>query len=227
VGIGLALVALLAAGLYAALGLGGGSRVAGEGGGLVTEEAPGIVARLMGQETRLRVTVPAGARLRLAIEAPLSSETARPGDAFSAESTSPLRVEGVEVVPSGVRFAGTITEAAPAKAAEGRGHMTLSVESVELPDVGRLALRTRPLALRAPSTKKKDVGIVGGLAAAGAAVGGLIGGKGGAMGGAVVGGAAGVAVVTTDDGREVTLPSRATLMVEVAESFTVSRSKSH
>ncbi len=223
--LGLVIAALLAASIYAAGGLRGGSRVAGEGGGLVTEEAPGIVGRVMGRETRLRVTVPTGTRLRLALEAPISSETARPGDSFTAESTSPVRIEGVEVVPSGVRFTGSITEAAPAKAAEGRGHMTLSVESVELPDAGRVSLRTRPLALRAPSTKKKDAGIVSGLAAAGAVVGGLIGGKGGAMGGAVVGGAAGVAVVTTDDGREVTLPSRSSLTVELADSFTVTRPK--
>ena len=57
-------------------------------------------------------------------------------------------------------------------------------------------------------------------------VGGLIGGKGGAMGGAVVGGAAGVVVVTTDDGREVTLGSRANLTIELADSFTVTRPKS-
>jgi tRNA A-37 threonylcarbamoyl transferase component Bud32 len=228
VALGLGVVVVLAAAALAAGGLGGilgSSKPAGEGGGLVIEDAPGIVGKVMGRETRLRITVPSGTHLRLAIEAPLSSESARAGDAFTAESTSPVRIEGVEAVPSGVRFTGTVTEAAPAKAAEGRGHMTLSVESVQLPDAGHLQLKTRPLSLRAPSTKKKDAGIVGGLAAAGAVVGGLIGGKGGAIGGAVVGGGAGVAVVTTDDGREVTLPSRATLTVELAESFTVSRPK--
>jgi hypothetical protein len=56
-------------------------------------------------------------------------------------------------------------------------------------------------------------------------VGGLLGGKGGAVGGAVIGGAAGVAVVTTDKGREVALGSRATLSLEVAEAFNVSRPK--
>jgi len=179
----------------------------------------------MGREAQLRVTVPPGTRLRLALDAPLSSETARAGDGFSAESTSPVRIEGVEAVPSGVRFQGSITEAAPAKDSEGRGRMTLALESVQLPDGGRVSLKTKPLVLRAPSTKKKDAGIVGGLAAAGAVVGGLIGGKGGAVGGAVVGGAAGVAVVTTDDGREVTLPSRANLTLELAESITVTRPK--
>jgi hypothetical protein len=103
--------------------------------------------------------------------------------------------------------------------------MTLQLESAQLADAGRVSFKTRPLELRAPSTKKKDAGIVGGLAAAGAVVGGLIGGKAGALGGAVVGGGAGVAIVTTDDGREVTLPSRASLTVEVAESFTVTRPK--
>jgi hypothetical protein len=56
-------------------------------------------------------------------------------------------------------------------------------------------------------------------------VGGILGGKGGAAGGAVVGGAAGVAVVATDAGREVALGSRATLSLEVAEAFQVSRPK--
>ncbi|HKZ33118.1 MAG TPA: serine/threonine-protein kinase [Vicinamibacteria bacterium] len=220
---GLLVAALLATGTLA--GFGGSTRVAGEGGGLVLEETPGLLGRAMGQEPRLRVSVPPGTRLRLAIEAPLSSETARAGDRFSAESTSPVKVEGVVAIPSGVRFSGRVTEAAPAEDSEGRGHMTLALEAVQLPDGSRVSLSTNPLVLRAPATKKKDAGIVGGLAAAGAVVGGLLGGKGGAFGGAVVGGAAGVAVVTTDKGREVALGSRAPLSLEVAEAFGVSRTK--
>jgi hypothetical protein len=136
-----------------------------------------------------------------------------------------VRIEGIEAIPSGVRFSGTVTEAAPARDSEGRGRMTLALESVQLPDGGRVSLSTKPLMLRAPSTRKKDAGIVGGLAAAGVVVGGLLGGKGGAVGGAVVGGAAGVVVVTTDKGREVVLGSRASLSLEVAAPFSVSRPK--
>ena len=220
---GLLVAALLASGTLA--GIGGETRIAGEGGGLVLEETPGLVGRVMGRGARLRVTVPPGTRLRLALETPLSSETARAGDGFSAESTSPVRIEGIEAVPSGVRFSGSVTEAAPARDSEGRGRMTLALESVQLPDGSRVSLSTKPLVLRAPATKKKDAGIVGGLAAAGAVVGGLLGGKGGAVGGAVVGGAAGVAVVTTDKGREVALGPRATLSLEVAEAFSLSRPK--
>jgi tRNA A-37 threonylcarbamoyl transferase component Bud32 len=227
-GIGLAVAAALAVVLLATglLGnVGQQTRVAGEGGGLVIEQTPGLLGRAMGREPQLTVTVPPGTRLRLAIEEPLSSETARPGDGFSAESTGPVRIEGVEALPSGVRFHGTVTEAAPARDSEGRGTMTLVLESVQLPGGGRVKLATRPLVLRAPSTKKKDAGIVGGLAAAGAVVGGILGGKGGAFGGALVGGAAGAVVVTTDDGREIALGSRAAFSVEVSEGFTVSRPK--
>jgi tRNA A-37 threonylcarbamoyl transferase component Bud32 len=227
-GLGLLLAGLLVAALLASgtlAGIGGETRVGGEGGGLVLEETPGLIGRVMGQAARLRVTVPPGTRLRLALETPLSSETARAGDGFSAESTSPVRIEGIEAVPSGVRFSGSVTEAAPARDSEGRGRMTLALESVQLPDGSRVSLSTKPLVLRAPPTKKRDAGIVSGLAAAGAVVGGLLGGKGGAVGGAVVGGAAGVAVVTTDKGREVALGSRATLSLEVAEAFSVRRPK--
>ena len=215
--------ALLAAGALA--GIGRETRLAGEGGGLVLEETPGLVGRVMGQEVLLRVTVPPGTRLRLALETPLSSETARAGDGFSAESASPVRIEGIEAIPSGARFSGSVTEAAPARDSEGRGRMTLALESVELPDGSRVSLSSRPLVLRAPPTKKKDAGIVSGLAAAGAVVGSLLGGKGGAVGGAVVGGAAGVAVVTTDKGHEVALGPRASLSLEVAEAFSVKRPK--
>lgn len=227
-GLGLALAALVAAAVLATgtlAGLGGETRVAGEGGGLVLEEQPGLVGRLMGQEPRLLLTVPPGTRLRLVLETPLSSATARTGDAFSAESTSPVRIEGIEALPSGVRFNGRVTEAAPAEDAEGRGRMTLALHSVQVPEQGTVLLETRPLTLRAPSTRKKDAGIVAGLAGVGAAVGGLLGGKGGAAGGAVIGGAAGVAVVTTDKGREVTLRERASLLLEVAEPFSVSQPK--
>ena len=201
---------------------GGATRVAGDGGGLVLEEAPGLLGRLTGQTPRLAITIPAGTRLRLALETPLSSETARAGDAVSAELSEPVRVEGVEALAAGLRLTGRLEEAASAEAAEGRGRMTLRFDSVEAP--GRsLDLRVRPLVLRAPGTKRKDAGIIAGLAGVGAAVGGLLGGKGGAVAGTVAGGAAGVAIVTTAKGREVALAARAPLTIELVEPARVTR----
>jgi tRNA A-37 threonylcarbamoyl transferase component Bud32 len=222
----LAVIAALAAGAlwgWGALSRAGEKRLAGEGGGLVFEEGVSPVGRLLGRAPRLLVTIPAGTRLRLALESPLSSQTARAGEAIAAEVTSPVRVEGVLAVAAGEKLTGRVLDAAPAEDAEGRGRMTLQFETLE-PVVGeRRRVEARPLALRAPPTKKKDAGIIAGLAGVGAAVGGLIGGKGGAVAGTVVGGAAGVAVVTTDKGREVTLPERAPLTIELLGPATVTR----
>jgi len=203
---------------------GGTTRVAGDGGGHVVEEAPGLLGRLTGQQPRLVVTIPAGTRLRLALETPLSSETARPGDALSAELTEPVRVEGVEALTAGQRLTGRIDDAAPAEAADGRGRMTLRFDSLEAAGQ-RLDVRSRPLVLRAPGTKRKDAGIIAGLAGVGAAVGGLLGGKGGAVAGTVAGGAAGVVIVTTAKGHEVALAARSPLTIELVEPARVTRPK--
>ena len=228
---GIAAVALIAAVLFAAVRFlpgAGVTRPAGERGGLVVEEDPGLVGRLTGERPRLVVTIPAGTKLRLALETPLSSETARSGDAIAAELTDPVRVEGVEALAAGRRLLGHVEEAASAQAGEGRGRMTLRFDSLEAPG-GRLDVKARPLVLHAPPPprppRRKDRGIIGGLAGVGAAVGGLFTGKGGAGAGTVGGGAAGVAIVTTDKGREVALAPRAVLTIELAEPARVSRPK--
>ena len=190
---------------------------------LIAEENVGLLGRLLGRTPRLLITLPAGTTLRLALEAPLSSETAVTGDALSAETTSPVRIDGVEAVPTGSRLTGRVTHAASAAQAAGRGEMTLELDSLELPGGGGTSIRVRPLGLRAPASRKKDSTLVTGLSEVGAAVGGLIGGRKGAAAGTVVGGTAGTVMVTTSQGREVALAARAALVVELLEPVTVTR----
>jgi serine/threonine-protein kinase len=212
--------------LLAVLGwLAGSRRKAATPSTLVVEEQVGVVGRLFGRQPRVFVTLPAGTSLKLALEAPLSSETAVTGDAFSAETTSPVRIEGVEAVPSGSRLSGRVTHAASAEQAAGRGEMTLEFESLVLPDGAGTSVRTRPLGLRAPASRKKDNAVIAGLSEMGAAVGGLIGGRKGSAAGSVVGGTAGAVMVTTSQGREIALAARAPLSVELLEPATVSRPK--
>jgi tRNA A-37 threonylcarbamoyl transferase component Bud32 len=190
---------------------------------LVTEEDVGTVGRLLGREPRLLATLPAGTVLRLALEAPLSSESSVSGAVFEAVTTRPVRIEGVEAVPEGSRARGRVTHAASAGQAQGRGEMTLALESVQLADGVSFDVRTRPLGLRAPPAKRKDNSLVDSLSELGAAVGGLIGGRRGASAGTVVGGTAGAMVVTTSQGREVALGRGAPLSVELLEPVTVAR----
>ena len=188
---------------------------------LVAEEDVGTLGRLLGREPRLLVTLPAGTALHLTLDAPLSSETAVTGDTFSAETARAVRIEGVEAVPEGSRATGRVTHAASAEQAQGRGEMTLALESVGLADGGAFDVRSRPLGLRAPPAKRKYNSLVDSLSELGAAVGGLIGGRRGAATGTVVGGTAGAMVVTTSQGREVALGRGAPLSVELLEPVTV------
>ena len=178
-----------------------------------------------GAEPRVVFTLPAGTTLRLALGTPLSSETAVTGDVLSAETTAPVRIEGLEAVPAGSRVTGRVSHAASAAQAAGRGEMTLEFDALVLSDGGRASIRARPLGLRAPASRKKDNTLVTGLSEVGAAVGGLIGGRKGAAAGTVVGGTAGAMMVTTATGREVALTARAPLSVALLEPATVARPK--
>ena len=224
----LAVVAVSLALLAALAWLGWGRRPAMPAGGarfLVVEEDVGLLRRLLGRAPRVLITLPAGTAIRLALDAPLSSESAVTGDALSAETTSPVRIEGVEAVPPGSRLTGRVTHASSAAQSAGRGEMTLEFDSLELPGGGSIPLRARPLGLRAPAARKKDNALVTGLSEVGAAVGGLIGGRKGAAAGTVVGGTAGAVMVTTSQGREVALAARAALSIELLEPVTLTRPK--
>jgi serine/threonine-protein kinase len=225
---GPAVVAVSISLLVALMWLGWSLRQATPGGSsrsLVVEENVGLLGRLLGRTPRVFIALPAGTRLRLALEAPLSSETAVTGDSVSAETTSPVRIEGVEAVPAGSRVTGRVTHAATAALSAGRGEMTLEFDSLEVPDGGSTPVRVRPLGLRASPPRKKDNALITGLSEVGAAVGGLIGGRKGAAAGTVVGGTAGAVMVTTSQGREVTLAARAALSIELLAPATVSRPK--
>jgi serine/threonine-protein kinase len=176
------------------------------------------------QASRVPVTIPAGTTLHLALDTPLSSETAVEGQTITGTIAKALRVDGAEALPVGSRVSGSLRHAASAGQAGGRGEMTLVFDSVEPPDGGGTTIAARPLAVRAPAPRRKDSNaIVAGLREVGSAVGGLIGGKDGAAAGGVVGGAAATVIVSSQKGREVTLPASAALSIELREPATVLR----
>jgi len=196
------------------------SRSAGE---LVVVEEPGFFGKLLGSPNRLSITVPESTRLEVSLETPLSSETAEAGDEFEATLTSPIEIEGIEAVPEGSRIEGHVSHAAGAGDVSGRGSLTLELDSLSLPEGGRVEIQAQPISVEARGTKGKDAGIIGGLAGVGAVVGGIIGGKKGAAIGGAAGGGAGTTVVLTTKGKEAVLERGASFAVRLAAPFTVTR----
>ena len=73
----------------------------------------------------------------------------------------------------------------------------------------------------AESTKKDDALKIGVGAGAGAVIGAIAGGKKGAAIGSAIGGGAGTGVVLATRGKEVTIPSGATLRTEITETVRI------
>jgi serine/threonine-protein kinase len=192
-------------------------------GDLVVVEEPGFFGKLLGSPNRLMITVPETTRLDVSLGTQLSSETAEAGDEFTATLSSPIEIEGVEAVPAGSRIEGHVSHAAGAGDVSGRGAITLELDTLSLPEAGRVDIRAEPISFEARGTKRKDAGIIGGLAGVGAVVGGIIGGKKGAAIGGAVGGGAGTTVVVTTKGEEIILEEGASFSVRLRAPFTVTQ----
>jgi hypothetical protein len=187
----------------------------------VTTEQPGFIGRLLGAKPRLRVAVPAGSSIAARLETPLSSESARVGDAFTMAVAAPLEVEGHEAVPQGSRIKGHVAHAAGAGKVSGRGELTLEFDRIVSPDGREIPIEAEPLHRKARSTAKKDAAKVGGAAGAGAIIGAILGGKKGAAIGGAAGGAAGTGVVLSTRGEEVVLGAGTPVEVRLRSAFTV------
>ena len=151
------------------------------------------------------VTIPAGTALPLALTSAIASDTSAVEDAVTAELTSPITIDGREVLPAGTRLAGVVTAVDDSDRVKGRAMIAFRFTSLRNGDT-RYDLQTAPLSHLAPATKGEDATKIGIGAGAGAVIGGILAGKKGAAEGAAVGGGAGTGVVLATKGREVRLP---------------------
>lgn len=166
------------------------------------------------------LTIPAGTTLSLRLTTPLASDTSRVEDPVNAEFTSPVTVDGRQVVPAGARVAGVVTAVEESARVKGRAQMTIEFGSLST-EGARYNVQTEPLSWLAPATKGEDAVKVGIGAGAGAVVGGILGGKSGAAKGAAVGGAAGTGVVLGTRGEEVRLAVGADVTTRLTAPLTV------
>ena len=190
---------------------------------LVVEEQLGFFDKLLGREPRLFITVPAETRLELELLTPLTSETAQPGDEFTASLASSVSIEGIEALPVGTTVTGHVAHAAGAGKVSGVGELTLEFDRLELDDGTAIDINAEPAWFKARTTRRKDAGVVGGLAGVGSVVGGIFGGKKGAVIGGAAGGAAGAGVVASTKGEEMVLGEGASLTTGLTTAITVTR----
>jgi tRNA A-37 threonylcarbamoyl transferase component Bud32 len=186
----------------------------------VTRQEPGFFGRILGSRATLRITAPRGSSVALRLETPLSSETARADQAFSASTREPWLVEGHEAFPAGTRVSGRVAHAAGGRTS-GRAELTLEFDRIRHPEGTELPIQAEPLHRIARSTARKDAATIQGAAGVGAVVGEMLGGKKGAAIGGAVGRSAGTGVVQASKGEEIVLPQGASLELKLRAPVTV------
>ena len=163
------------------------------------------------------VAVPAGTSVVVALETPLSTETASEGQAFTAVTTEPIMVDGKTVAISGTAVRGYVTDIAEPGQIKGSAQMTLNFEELVTVEGEAYPFVAEPITLTAKSDTQSDVERVAGTTAAGAIIGGIAeGGKGAIIGGLIGAGAGGAwAVVTKGD--QIVLGEGQQFRIEIAE----------
>ena len=166
------------------------------------------------------VTIPAGTALPLALTSSIASDTSAVEDAVTAELTSPITIDGRDVLPAGTRLTGVVTAVEESDRVKGRAMIAFRFTSLRHGDT-RYDLQTAALSHLAPATKAEDATKIGIGTGAGAVIGGILGGKKGAAQGAAVGGGAGTGVVLATKGREVRLPPGSDVTTHLTAALTV------
>jgi hypothetical protein len=156
-------------------------------------------------------TVAEGTKLSLELVTPVNSDSSRIEDKVEATLLSPIRVDGIEVVPAGARVTGVVSSVVPAGKVKGRASVALKFTDL------RTKEESYPIEARfgmtAPNTKKEDAMKIGIPAAGGAIIGAIIGGGKGAAVGATIGGGGGAAAVLMTPGKPIGLASGTNISV--------------
>ena len=177
-------------------------------------EAGGGVAGFFGGS---RVTVPAGAMIRVKLNQSVSSETAKPGDHWQGSVTSPVYVDGKEVIPEGSEVEGVVVAAEEARRGS-RARLQLALRAVHVGD-RRTSIDAKSEPVIAGSPRARNLGAIAGGAAAGALIGKATSDEAGK--GAIIGGALATGAVAASKGYQVVMPSGTVMSFAVNRNVSV------
>jgi hypothetical protein len=171
--------------------------------------------------TTHEVTLAQGTLLTARLNSAIASDTSREGDPVEATLTEAVRLDGVEVLPSGSVLTGVVTTADASGKVKGRASLAVAFRSVAVLGRGETYALSGTFHHTAASTKGDDAKKIGIPAAAGAGIGAIVGGKQGAGIGALIGGGAGTAVVLSTSGPEVRYVRGASMSIALDQAVNI------
>jgi hypothetical protein len=160
--------------------------------------------------------VGAGTEIHAALDTPLSSKTAKPGDRFTATLSDPVRANnGAVVIPAGARVEGEVAESDDEKtlaALKDKPKLSLRFRDVVLPTGQTVPLTATLVSVHDTSSKSPRKSVTEGSSAIGAASARNLGGP---IKGLAIGTLSGGGYVVATNGKDVRLPAQALMLIRV------------
>jgi type IV secretion system protein VirB10 len=181
-------------------------------------------------EAPLRVTIPAGTKIPLALKHAISTKSVRPGDPVYLQTTFPLTQNNRILIPAGTYVQGVVDSVKRPGRISGRAELlmhfttlifpngyTVSIPgAVEgVPGADSSKVKDKEGTIQAESQKGKDATTIAQTTGTGAAVGALARGGKGAGIGAGAGGAVGLATVLLSRGQDVRMEAGSAVEMEL------------
>src|SRR5215469_2969230 len=197
--------------------------------GDVSESKPASAGRTM--------TIPAGTQVLLQLKSPIDTKSAHPGDGVYCQTSFPVTIDNVMVIPAGTYVKGEIARVQRAGRIKGRAEILFHFNTMIFPNGYTVdlpgALKSEPGAtnstvsdeegtVKANSQKGKDAATIAGTGATGAVIGAVSTGsaKGAGIGG-LAGAAVGIGEVLFTRGQDVRIDQGTSLEMTLQRPLTV------
>jgi hypothetical protein len=189
----------------------GGSNAAGNAGGLKAIE------RALAPKP---IVVDAGTEIAVTLDQSVSSKTSNPGDHFDISLAAPVIVGEKQVIPSGAKAVGTVTDAKSAGKFKGNAAISVTLSSITV-NGQEYDVKTSSVTRVSKGRGKRTAVGAGGGAAVGAIIGAIAGGGKGAAIGAGAGAGAGTAGAAFTGERDITIAAETKLRFKLKEPLEI------
>jgi len=189
----------------------GAGTMSGQRGGETREHKPPAEAA---------VVIPAGTPITVRTVESISSKTAQAGDTFTATLAAPVTINGHEVIPTGAKADGTVTEAKAQGKIKGAAMLRLELTRLYA-NSNSYAIHTSMDSFAQKGKGKRTAIATGGGAALGGIIGGLVGGGKGAGIGLAAGAGAGLAGGALTGNKQIVLPAETALTFKLKNDVTL------
>ena len=169
------------------------------------------------------LTLSASTLLHVTLSSTIQTNVNQDGDHFSGTLAASVEANGTTVIPKGARVNLVITKLVKGGTLKTPPEIAFTIAGITMPDGNEVAVKSSQISERGRSHTNREIGMVGGGAAAGAVVGSLLGKSKGAIVGGLAGAAAGTGAAAATGRQNLVFASGKTVTFILEQPLSVTR----